>query len=201
MGRGSVRVIAGSLRGRRLATLPGDTVRPTSDRAREALFDILGQRVQGARFLDLCAGTGAVGIEALSRGAAEVVLVESDRRAADLVRANLQRLGLACGQRPGGGGAVLLACDVRDGLRQLARVRWVCDVAFADPPYSGGALDRTLRLLSSCGVLAPGAFVAAEHSSAEEPPQPHGLSLQRTASYGRAGLSFYRVSPELLLTT
>jgi len=191
-GRGKLRVIAGKLRGRRLATLDGSSVRPTSDRARGALFDILGAGVAGARFLDLCAGTGSVGIEAWSRGAAEVALIESDRLAADLVRQNLDTVGAPWAARPGQSSVIVLACELREGLAQLARAGWASEIAFADPPYGGGALDRALRLLAASGVLSPGAVVIAEHDSSEEPPEPRGLTLVRNTRYGRTGLTFFR---------
>lgn len=191
-GRGSLRIISGVLRGRRLVTLPGDAVRPTSDRAREALFDILGPRVAGSRFLDLCAGTGAVGIEALSREAGESVFIESDRQAAALVRRNLEGVGLPPAARPGGARAIVLECDVREGLLRLAGSRWTSGIAFVDPPYGGGALDRALRLLADSGVLEQGAIVAAEHDADEDPPETRGLEVFRSERYGRTGLSFYR---------
>ncbi|MCI0356227.1 MAG: RsmD family RNA methyltransferase, partial [Acidobacteria bacterium] len=123
-----MRVIAGTYRSRRLRSLPGRATRPTSDRLRETLFDVLAGAVEGALWVDLYAGTGAVGIEALSRGARMVYLVESSHRAAAVIRANLRGLGVK-------GGYELMERDVLSALRKLEAEGIACDFCFLDPPY------------------------------------------------------------------
>lgn len=127
----ALRVTAGSARGRRLATVPGDAVRPTADRVREAVFNSLASRraVAGARVLDLYAGTGALGIEALSRGASEAVFVEADRSVAAVLRSNLESVGFA--QR-----AAVIVADAVAALEGLRRRGRRFDVALIDPPYA-----------------------------------------------------------------
>ena len=150
-----MRVVAGRFGGRRLQAPKGDGTRPTSDRVREALFSILGD-LTGARVLDLFAGTGALGIEALSRGAAHATFVERDRRALDVLRANLSQLGLEPGE------SVVHPVPARRALQDAARSHDAYDLALLDPPYRlaadlGPELTAPLR-----AVLAPGARVVAE---------------------------------------
>ncbi len=127
-----MRIISGSLRGRRLHAPPEGAVRPTPDRVRESVFNILGQRLDDMAFLDLYAGSGAVGLEAVSRGARRVVLVESNPEACDVIRRNIARLG--CEDR-----ATLLSRSVDLALGPLERGGEVFDVVFADPPYSSSS--------------------------------------------------------------
>ncbi len=181
------RIIAGAAGGRRLTTAAGRTTRPTSDRAREGLFaTVLAMRgaLAGAAALDLYAGSGAVGLEALSRGATDVILVESDPRAVAVIRANIARIGLA--------GARLLPGKVERVLAQGpdigTRPR---DFAFADPPYAlpDAELDQVLTALASKGWLAPGAVVAVERATRSGPPTwPEGLEPDRSRTYGEATL-------------
>jgi len=179
------RVIAGTAGGRRLATAGGRTTRPTSDRTREGLFatvvTILGD-LDGATVLDLYAGSGAVGLEALSRGAADVLLVEADSRAAQVIRQNIAVVDLP--------GARLVADRVE---RVLGRgpdgpPR---DFVFADPPYavSDEELRQVLVALLEPGWLAPGALVAVERSTRSGPPNwPPGYEFDRSRRYGEATL-------------
>ncbi|HKY34188.1 MAG TPA: 16S rRNA (guanine(966)-N(2))-methyltransferase RsmD [Candidatus Polarisedimenticolia bacterium] len=184
-GRGALRVIGGSLRGRRLLTPRGDRIRPTGDRVREALFDILGDRIRGAVFLDAYAGTGAVGVEALSRGAGFAVFVERDPEAVELIRRNLDSL------RESAGRARLIGRDLAAAVALLETEGVRFDVVYLDPPWSGGELDRGLRLIGTGRILSHAAVVVAEHDAASEPPGGGALKLLRTRSYGRAGLTFY----------
>jgi 16S rRNA (guanine966-N2)-methyltransferase len=158
-----VRIVAGLAKGRRLAAPAGST-RPTSDRAREALFNSLATMVDldGARVLDLYAGTGAVGLEALSRGAAEVVFVESDRSAADVLRRNADTLGLP--------GARIERRPVATYLAVPPAAPF--DVVFADPPYAleDATLAGVLAALGAPGWLAEGAIVVIERSARGGPP-------------------------------
>jgi 16S rRNA (guanine966-N2)-methyltransferase len=177
------RVIAGEAGGRRLAVPDGRDTRPTSDRAREGLFatitSIAGP-LDGARVLDLYAGSGAVGLEALSRGAGHVLLVEQGARAVRVIRENIEAIGLP--------GAVLVADRVE---RMLARGpggdRY--DIVFADPPYAlaDAAVRRVLDLLAGGGWLAPGALVIVERATRSGPVSwPDGYTPDRDRRYGEA---------------
>jgi 16S rRNA (guanine966-N2)-methyltransferase len=185
-----LRVVAGRLGGRRLRAVPGSATRPTGDRVREALFAVLGERVEGARALDLFAGTGALAIEALSRGAASAVLVEQSAQATAVIRANLEELDLA-------GVAVVRRTKVEVYLRTQRDGPF--DLVFLDPPYAlpvgllAGLLARLAR-----GALAPGAVVALETSArAEPPPWPPELRPDRPRRYGDTALHLatYRPGP------
>ena len=148
-----MRVVAGVYGGRRLVSPPGDATRPTSDRVREALFSILGSSVRGARVLDLFAGSGALGIEALSRGAASAVFVDRAPRAIAAVRANLEALGIEADVRP---------LEARTWLRTASARADAYDLVFLDPPSRrAGELGRELSE-GLIAVLAPGARVATE---------------------------------------
>jgi len=185
------RVIAGEAGGRRLAVPDGRDTRPTSDRAREGLFStivsMLGS-LAGARVLDLYAGSGAVGLEALSRGAGHVLLVEQGARAVRVIRENIEAIGLP--------GAVLVADRVE---RALARGpdgdRY--DIVFADPPYAlaDAAVRRVLDLLAEGGWLAPGALVIVERATRSGPVSwPDGYTPDRDRRYGEATF-WYGLAP------
>src|SRR5205823_8616726 len=154
-----MRVIAGKYRSRLLKSLRGAALRPTSDRLRETLFNVLGERVNGSRFLDAFAGTGAVGIEALSRGAAEVIFIENHAPAAALIRRNLQSLEIT-------GGAHVFSLDVLRGLEKIARQRHAIDppfdFVFLDPPYAETKqYERVLSFLGAAPFLVSGSLVIA----------------------------------------
>jgi 16S rRNA (guanine966-N2)-methyltransferase len=178
------RIIAGTAGGRRIAVPPGWGTRPTSDRAREALFaTILALRgsLDGARMLDLYAGSGAVGLEALSRGAADVLLVESDARAARVIRGNIEALGLP--------GALLLGDRVEKVLARGPGHHPPRDVVFADPPYAAAAAEvqRMLEALRAGGWLAPDALVVVERATRSGPVAwPLGYTPSRSRGYGEA---------------
>ena len=189
------RVIAGEAGGRRLAVPDGRGTRPTSDRAREGLFATivsLTGSLDGARVLDLYAGSGAVGLEALSRGADHVLLVESGPRAARVIRDNIEAIGLA--------GAEVLTDRVE---RVLARgpEHGQYDVVFADPPYAlaGDEVSAMLQTLSDHGWLAPGALVIVERATRSGPVSwPAGLQPDRARRYGEATFWYSRVPYNLL---
>ncbi|HKV61941.1 MAG TPA: 16S rRNA (guanine(966)-N(2))-methyltransferase RsmD [Candidatus Acidoferrum sp.] len=189
-----MRVIAGTYRSRILKSLKGLALRPTSDRLRETLFNVLAPHVAGSRFVDLFAGTGAVGIEALSRGAAEVVFIENHAPAATLIRRNLESLGINTG------GTVLVA-DALRGLAMLAARRNSgavgLDIVFLDPPYAAAEdYSRVLKFLGSADLLAPGGLVVAEHRrNFDLPEERGGLKRFRVLRQGDAALSFYRRLP------
>ena len=186
-----MRVIAGSYRSRILKSLKGLALRPTSDRLRETLFNVLGPEVRGSRFLDLFAGTGAIGIEALSRGAAEAVFVENHAPAAALIRRNLESLGIR-------NGATVLAVDALRGMAMLAGRKKNkisgFNYIFLDPPYAAAnQYARVLESLGSRNLLAPGGVVIAEHRRSFELPEEAGaFECYRVLEQGDAALSFYR---------
>lgn len=186
-----MRVIAGTYRSRILKSLKGLALRPTSDRLRETLFNVLGQDVTSSRFVDLFAGSGAIGIEALSRGASEVAFVENHAPTAALIRRNLESLGIRRG-------ATVLASDAIRGLEKLASKgkgrSSQYNYVFLDPPY-GAAKDyaRVLESLGSGNLLAPGGIVIAEHRRSFGLPEDVGaLQCYRVLKQGDAALSFYR---------
>lgn len=187
-----MRVIAGKYRSRSLRSLQGFDIRPTSDRLRETLFNVLvgGEpgRLGETVWLDLYAGTGAVGIEALSRGARMVYFVEESARAARLVRQNLQSLSIESDSFE------VVERDVLAGLRRLEAQAVTCDFCYLDPPYrEHTAYDETLGLLSQSRLLQPASIVVAEHGRKFDPPAQVGaLERYRKLEQGDAGLSFYK---------
>lgn len=189
-----MRVIAGTYRSRSLIAPRGLETRPTSDRLRETLFNILAPRLDGCRFVDLYAGTGAVGIEALSRGAAHVWFAENADSALASLRANLAALKIARGftLEPRGVGAV---------LQRLGKLGQRIDIVFLDPPYEAEAeYTGTLNFLGSARgreMLAPDALVIAEHSKkAKLAARYGGLEHTRLVKQGDAALSFFEFTAE-----
>ena len=184
-----MRVIAGEYRSRPLKSLPGMELRPTSDRLRETLFNVLGaaSTLEGSVWLDLFAGTGAVGIEALSRGARQVYFVESERNHARLIRENLQSLKITDGFE-------VYESDVASALRGLEASGVLCDFCYVDPPYQmRGAYERTLEYLGETRMVGPSTIVIAEHDKRYDPGEEFGaLARSRTIVQGDAGLSLYR---------
>jgi 16S rRNA (guanine(966)-N(2))-methyltransferase RsmD len=185
-----MRVIAGLYRHRLLAAPRGMATRPTSDRLRETLFNILAPRIEGARLADLYAGTGAVGIEALSRGASEIAFVERSPEAVAALRSNLAALGI-------GGGFSVEQRSVLSALAARARAARPFDLVFLDPPWEDAAAYlQTLTALSARpgALLAPGAIVVAEHARRSAPPPAvrGRLERYRVLEQGDAALSFYR---------
>jgi 16S rRNA (guanine966-N2)-methyltransferase len=184
-----VRITGGTLRSRALRAPRGPSTRPTSDRVREALFGILTSAgaVEGARVLDLYAGTGALALEALSRGAASATLVESSRDALAAARANVASLGLE-------GRAHVVAGDVRGVARRLARAG-PFDLVLADPPWAlvdAGDAARALADLAAARVLAADAQVVLEHAARSSAPAIEGLVRGETRRYGDTALTFYK---------
>ncbi len=154
-----MRLISGRLGGRRLLGPPRETpTRPTSDRVREAIFSILGDRVVGADVLDLFAGTGAFGLEALSRGARRATFVERDRRVADVLRRNIEALGLAAQTE-------VHVADLEPALGRIESTGAQFHLMFADPPYASDEAVRCLTALASSSMLAPGGWVIVEHAA------------------------------------
>ena len=189
-----MRVIAGTLRRRLLDAPAGLSTRPTSDRLRETLFNVLAPRIEGARFLDLYAGSGAVGIEAVSRGAAQVVLVERAAPALKVLRGNLEKLGLRGGVRVEAGS---VAAFLRRGRSQTSATQF--DVVFLDPPYDADeeyALALGFLGGEARALLAADAAVIAEHRRKEKLEDRYGvLARSRLLEQGDAALSFYKQPP------
>jgi 16S rRNA (guanine966-N2)-methyltransferase len=191
-----MRVIAGTYRSRRLSTLRGMAMRPTSDRTRETLFNILSADVRDSVFVDLFAGSGAVGIEALSRGARQAIFVEHYPAAVRLLRTNLESLGIAViGPRAEAfaGTAEIIAADAIEALEQLAARDTKADIIFADPPYSEPAVySAVLEWLGDSELIAAGGLAVFEHSRRLALPAVAGI-LERTrlVEQGDTALSFY----------
>ena len=183
-----MRVIAGALKGRRLNAPSWEGLRPTSDKLRETVFNILAPLIDGARFLDGYAGTGAVGIEALSRGARAVTFVESDRRAETLIAENLAHCGVENGY------AIIRATVVR-AIDQLDAAAFgpyeLFDIVWLDPPYD----EPTDAVIAAAGVLiAPGGLLVLEHARRRPAPESAGrLGRVRQVTSGDSALSFYEV--------
>jgi 16S rRNA (guanine966-N2)-methyltransferase len=184
-----MRVIAGTYRSRQLVAPRGLQTRPTSDRLRERLFDIISPRVSGCRFVDLYAGTGAVGIEALSRGATHVWFAENAEPALASIRQNLAALKI-------GGGFTVEDRGVGAMLQRLGKISQLVDLVYVDPPYEAEAeYAGTLNFLGSArgrGTLSPNALVIAEHSSKAKLAMRYGaMENTRLVKQGDAALSFF----------
>jgi 16S rRNA (guanine966-N2)-methyltransferase len=183
-----MRVIAGTLKGRRLKTPSWEGLRPTSDKLRETLFNILAPRLAGARFLDGYAGTGAVGIEALSRGATAVTFVESDRRAETLIAENLAHCGVE-------NGYAIIRGTVARAIDQLDAAAFgpyeLFDIVWLDPPYD----EQPDAVIAAAGVLiAAGGLLVLEHARRRTAPERAGrLSRVRQVTSGDSALSFYEL--------
>ena len=179
-----MRIIAGAFKGRRLAPVKGRT-RPTAAKVREAVFNILGSAVVGVRVLDLFAGTGALGIEALSRGAAAAVFVEDHPESLKVLRRNLADLGLA-------DRTTVWPLPVTTALKQMAGRGERYGLAFLDPPYGGPEAVAALTALAALPLLAPGARVVVEHSRRESLPEVCGALTRLTVRrYGDTQVAFY----------
>jgi len=185
-----MRVIAGTQKGRRLHGPQGPGLRPTADRVKEALFSILGNRIVGARFLDLYAGTGSIGIEALSRGARRVTFVESNPAALRVLRTNVAQCKLDAS-------AEIQTCPAGAFLRRLAKTADQYDIIFADPPYQPEHLAELWPTLAETVVVAPDALIVLEHSSKSAVPPAHGrLNLLRQYRYGDTTLSVFEAAAQ-----
>lgn len=179
-----MRIIAGAHKGRRLVTPRGDVTRPTADQVRIALMDTLMPWLPGARLLDLFAGAGGVGLEALSRGAAHVTFVERDARAVAALRENIAALGV-------GAAARVVRDDVLRALAGLAGERF--GLVFLDPPYETDLAARTLGALGDGALVADGGLVIAQHLTKRAPPDVSGvLRAFRARRFGETTLTFFR---------
>jgi 16S rRNA (guanine966-N2)-methyltransferase len=180
-----MRVIGGKARGRRLKAPKGQALRPTSDRIKEALFNILPHELTDMRVLDLFAGTGNLAIEALSRGAAEAILVDSSAESAKTIRENLSKLELT-------GRATVWVAPVFRALRLLARRGERFDIIFLDPPYERRLVEPSLKIIAEGALLRRAGVVIAEHSIREGVEEQYGrLALKDQRRYGATFLSFF----------
>lgn len=181
-----MRIITGTMRGKKLITPEGEAVRPTSDRVKEALFDILQFRIEGRRFLDLFAGSGQIGLEALSRGAAQAVLVDSSRASQQVIEKNVRAAGF-------GDRARLVPMDFASFLQSDPGTY---DIAFLDPPYRAGLLQQALPLAAE--RMNPGGIIVCEHPREEVLPETAGeFARYRQYRYGKVMLtSFCRAEKE-----
>ncbi|MEK6692475.1 MAG: 16S rRNA (guanine(966)-N(2))-methyltransferase RsmD [Nitrospirota bacterium] len=181
-----MKVVSGISRGRRLKGSKAG-IRPTSEKVKEALFDIIGEKVKGAIFLDLYAGTGAIGIEALSRGGEKAVFVESDPSLRRVIRENVSSLGL-------GEKADVVGQDAGRFLNNAMKKAERFDIIFLDPPYHTGEMDRIIKILSKGDVLNEDGVLVAEHFKKKKLPEEVGLlRLLKEYRYGDTVLTFYKI--------
>jgi len=187
-----MRIIAGKFKGKKLLPMRGAATRPTSAKVREAIFSIRGDRVTGARVLDLFAGTGAFGLEAISRGAAHAVFIDSEKDAVELIRRNVA----ACRAEDA---ATVICWNILRNLSCLPRTANQFDLVFIDPPYNQDAIQPTLVHLAGSGTLASGASIIVEHGAQEAVPDAvSGLVVTDRRKYGKTRITFYAAtqSPE-----
>lgn len=183
----AMRIIAGEARGRTLFAPPGDHTRPTSDKIRGSLFNILNGYVSDSRVLDLFGGTGALALEALSRGAAHAVIVDSSRQAIEAIRRNAQSvLKEELSER-----ALILKADYRSGIASVAGRQF--DLVFLDPPYRllSAYADAVARL-DQAGALSPEAIIVCEHRRGDALNMPEGFEIYDARNYGETAIDFVR---------
>lgn len=181
-----MRVIGGKAKGRRLASVSGSKTRPTADRIKESLFNIIANEVANVDFLDLFAGNGGIGIEALSRGAGQVVFIDKNRHCTKMIKTNLNTTEL-------GDRAEVYTNDVIRALSVLERKGRIFDVVFIDPPYNQGYIEKTLSALSEYKLVKKDGLVITELSNKEDiPDSVLNLFLTRNENYGDTILGFYR---------
>ncbi len=176
-----MRIVGGEYKGRKLAAPGGASTRPTSERVREALFDILGGRIAGAAFGDLYAGTGGVGLEALSRGAASCIFAEKAGPALSALRRNMDLLAVGPRGR-------VLAMDVARALELLDEEGAALDVCFSDPPYADGRWPLLLAGMGARKLVATGGLLVVEYAVKTPPACPPGMTRGRSYKYGDTGL-------------
>lgn len=184
-----MRIIAGTARGRALRTARGDAMRPTAAKLRETLFNLIGPDVEGAAFLDLCAGSGSVGMEALSRGAASCTFVDNHRTAVSLIAANLKTLGFS-------DRAVILRRDARAALAECRRRGSLFDLVFIDPPYDSGVLGRCLPSPLWRDIMRARGRIYVEHRRGAEWPSLDFLTVADERRFGDTVLTVFRGAAE-----
>lgn len=180
-----MRIVAGKNKGNILKSPKDLSVRPTSEKVREALFDILGTSVKETSFLDLFAGTGAVGIEALSRGAREVIFIEKELKCIKIIKENLEKAGNSQN-------AIIYKIDFLSGLKLLVKKNYLLDYIFLDPPYSRGLVNISLLEIAKLPILKHNGLVIAQHHKKEKVMENlNNLRLFNQRRYGECYLSFY----------
>lgn len=177
----SVRVAGGYLKGRILKTVPGQITRPTTGRVREAIFSILQHDIDGAEMLDLFAGSGALSIEAMSRGASSVVMIEKYPKAARIIRENMKTCGL---------NLRLIIADYLKGMAQLRDESFACDLVLADPPYGLITPEELLRELGKFSLVRPGGFLIMEHAGTYRPETEKVIKTRRFGDSAISILSY-----------
>lgn len=180
-----MRIIAGTLKGRRLTAPSGLDLRPTSDKVKEALFNILSDRIEGAAFLDLYAGTGSVGMDALSRGARNVVFVENNKRHLQYLKKNISSCSFE-------GKAEIFSVSASDFLKKVKRATRSFDFIFIDPPYASSEVEKILPMLWEGDMIMDRGMVIIEHFHKKTLPEESGnLFFLKKYKYGETVLSFY----------
>ncbi len=180
-----MRIIAGMARGTQLAAPKGMDTRPTQDKVKESLFSMIQLDVPDARVLDLFAGSGALALESLSRGAAEAVLVDRSREALDCIRKNIAKMRVE--ER-----ATVLPCDWESALVKCRQTGKQFDLVFLDPPYRMTELGEMCRRMQEMELLLPEAMMVLEHRAGMQPEMPEAFSLEKERTYGDTQIHFYR---------
>ena len=188
-----MRIISGRFKGKRLSSVKANTVRPTSDRVKESVFSILGDSVIDSNFLDLCAGTGGIGLEALSRGAKSVTFVDRSPHSIRVIKSNLA----GCGVNSGEPHVNIVKLDALKGLAFLARRNARFDLIYFDPPYDSGIYGSCLRQIGMSKMLSPSGHVVVERrrerwAESAAPEASDELKLKRQERYGDTVISFYQ---------
>lgn len=179
-------MVAGSAKGHKLRTLSDNSTRPTSDRVKEALFSIIANYIPDANVIDLYAGTGSLGIEALSRGAKKVFFVDKSKECYELIKENLEHTKLA-------DKAEIIASSVQEIIPRIARQMSKFDIIFMDPPYRKDLIKETLAILSNDDIMNENCIIIAEHDKSDEVPSDVGrIKLIRTQKYKDTILSIYK---------
>lgn len=186
-----MRVISGEFRGRRLAAVPGQNTRPTTDKVKESMFNIIGPYFEGGTTLDLFAGTGGLGIESLSRGIERAVFIDTDHKAISVIRDNIRTLQLDKRTE-------VYKNDARRALDALSARGLTFDLVFLDPPYKlVGLYEELILKMQEQGLLEPRAYVIAEHAAEVHLPERMGRVVRwKTVIYGEIGISFYEAEEE-----
>ncbi|PIU41958.1 MAG: 16S rRNA (guanine(966)-N(2))-methyltransferase RsmD [Candidatus Omnitrophica bacterium CG07_land_8_20_14_0_80_42_15] len=185
-----MRIVAGKYKSRLIEMPKGVKIRPTKDMVREAVFNVLGTLCIDSRVLDLYSGSGAIGIEALSRGAAEVSFVDNNQRCVETIRKNLNNLGIEDNIN-------IYRADVFTSIRQFGKTGDFFSLIFMDPPYYGDMIEKTLITINKYGIIHNSGVIISEHFKKDEAPKTVGsLQLVRQNSYGNTIVSFYKPNLE-----
>ena len=191
-----MRIVAGKFKGRRLKTLKGSEVRPTADRVKESLFRIFGEQVVDADFLDLCAGTGSIGLEALSQGAKSITFIDNNYHSIRIIESNLEM----CGFDRKHPQIKLIHTDARKALTRLGKRNAKFDLIYFDPPYASKIHESCVKQIAEGDLLSAAGVLVVEHGKVQEPDWTESLIvdrlvLSRQERYGDTILSFYRWQP------